>query len=84
MRKLIWVVIAVVGAFALGGVAVHRGESINSLWIVVAAVCVYTIGYRLYSACGRLTHIVDSAERRTPDVIQRVCNVGASRSRKAR
>src|ERR1700742_2380501 len=50
MKKLIWVAVALVGAFAIGGLALHRGESINAMWIVVAAVCVYAIGYRLYSA----------------------------------
>src|SRR5688572_9935916 len=50
MRKLFWVLVAVIGAFAVGGIAIHRGESINAMWIVVAAICVYAIGYRFYSA----------------------------------
>jgi len=50
MKKLFWALVAVIGAFAIGGLAVHRGESINAMWIVVAGVCVYAIGYRLYSA----------------------------------
>jgi len=44
-----WMALSVVGAFALGTVALHRGESINAVWIVVAAVCVYLIAYRFYS-----------------------------------
>ncbi|MBO9514294.1 MAG: carbon starvation protein A [Variovorax sp.] len=48
-RHLGWLVVAVVGAFALGTVALSRGESINALWIVVAAVCTYLIAYRYYS-----------------------------------
>ncbi|MBB5018117.1 carbon starvation protein [Chitinivorax tropicus] len=40
--------IGAIGAFALGVVALHRGESINALWIVVAAVSVYLIAYRYY------------------------------------
>ncbi len=44
-----WIGIAVLGAGALGGIALHRGESINSFWFVVAAICVYAIGYRFYS-----------------------------------
>jgi carbon starvation protein len=50
MKKILWVLIAIVGAFALGGVALYRGESINALWIVVAALCIYAISYRFYSA----------------------------------
>src|SRR5438105_8101312 len=44
----IWILIAIAGAFALGTIALHRGESINALWIVVAAVAVYLIAYRYY------------------------------------
>ncbi|MDQ2137993.1 carbon starvation CstA family protein [Alcaligenaceae bacterium C4P045] len=49
VRHLGWAGLAVVGAFALGTVALSRGETINALWIVVAAVCVYLIAYRYYS-----------------------------------
>src|SRR5512133_4272696 len=44
-----WLAIAVVGAFALGTIALHRGETINAVWLVVAAACVYLIAYRYYS-----------------------------------
>ncbi len=48
-RHLVWLAIALLGAWALGTVALTRGESISALWIVVAAVCVYLIAYRYYS-----------------------------------
>jgi len=48
--KIFWIAVAVVGAFAFGGLALHRGESINALWLIVAALCIYAIGYRFYSA----------------------------------
>jgi len=59
MKKILWGGIAVIGAFAVGGLALHRGESINALWIVVAALCVYAIGYRFYSAwiCARVLSV---------------------------
>lgn len=44
-----WLLLALVGAFALGYVALNRGETINALWIIVAAVSVYLIAYRYYS-----------------------------------
>ena len=50
MKKLGWLGVAVAGAFALGGIALQRGETINALWIVVAAGCIYALGYRFYSA----------------------------------
>ncbi|KYB58132.1 hypothetical protein AGQ46_24685, partial [Salmonella enterica subsp. enterica] len=36
------------GAFALGYIALNRGEQLNVLWIVVATVSVYLIAYRFY------------------------------------
>ena len=49
-RYFIWILISLIGASAVGGIALHRGESINALWFIVAAVCVYAIGFRFYSA----------------------------------
>ena len=48
-RHLLWFLVAVLGAFALGTVALVRGEAVSALWIVVASVCVYLIAYRYYS-----------------------------------
>ena len=47
-KQLIWIVLALLGAFSLGYIALNRGEQINALWIVVAAVCIYLIAYRYY------------------------------------
>ncbi len=44
-----WGTVAVLGAVAVGTVAVRRGEPINALWLVVAATCCYALGYRFYS-----------------------------------
>ena len=38
IRGAIWIAIAVAGAAAFGGIALTRGESINAMWFVVAAV----------------------------------------------
>ncbi|MFF7706114.1 carbon starvation CstA family protein [Pseudomonas sp. NPDC007930] len=48
-RHLPWLALAVIGASALGVVALRRGETINALWIVVAAVALYLVAYRYYS-----------------------------------
>ena len=47
--KMIWVFVAILGAIAFGYIALNRGESINAMWVLTAAVCVYMIGYRFYS-----------------------------------
>lgn len=44
-----WALVGALGAAALAIVATERGEAVNALWIVVAAVCVYLIAYRYYS-----------------------------------
>lgn len=44
-----WIVVALIGAGALAVVATARGETVNAVWIVVAAVSVYLIAYRFYS-----------------------------------
>jgi carbon starvation protein len=53
MRKSLslagWAAVAVLGAVALGTLALHRGETINAAWLVVAAVCTYSVAYRFYS-----------------------------------
>jgi carbon starvation protein len=49
MKNLIWFGVVVLGAIALGIVALSRGETINAAWMVVAAVCTYLIAYRYYA-----------------------------------
>ena len=48
-KHLMWLAIAILGAFSLGVVALSQGESINALWIVTAAVSIYLIAYRFYA-----------------------------------
>lgn len=46
---IVWSLISLVGAGALAGMALNRGEHINAAWLLVAAVCCYAVGYRFYS-----------------------------------
>jgi carbon starvation protein len=46
--KLLWVVVAVLGAVAFAIVALNRGEAVNAAWLVTAAVCIYLIAFRFY------------------------------------
>ena len=48
-QKLLWVLIAILGAVSLGIVALSRGETISAAWLVIAAVCVYLLAYRFYA-----------------------------------
>jgi len=64
--KLAWFAIALAGAASLGVVALQRGEPVNALWLVVATVCVYAIGYRFHSAWLMATVLTIDPSRRTP------------------
>ncbi|KFN43404.1 carbon starvation CstA family protein [Arenimonas oryziterrae] len=44
-----WIAFALLGAVCLAQLALHRGESINAVWLVTAAISVLAIGYRFYS-----------------------------------
>jgi len=45
---LLWGGIAMIAAVCLGAIALLRGEPINSIWLVLAAVCSYALGFRFY------------------------------------
>src|SRR5438477_8300127 len=45
-----WMVVAALGASALGAIAIHRGEALSAMWFVVAALGCYLVAFRLYSA----------------------------------
>ncbi len=66
LRLLLWVGVAVLGALALGTVALHRGEQINGMWLVVAAFCAYALGYRFYSKFISAKVLALDAQRATP------------------
>jgi carbon starvation protein len=61
-----WVLIAGLGAAALGAIASSRGESINGLWFIVAAICVYALGFRFYSAFIAAKVLALDGTRATP------------------
>ncbi|NML15372.1 carbon starvation CstA family protein [Azohydromonas caseinilytica] len=65
-RHLAWAGVALLGAFALATVALSRGEAVSALWVVVAAVCVYLIGYRYYSLFLAQRVLGLDATRQTP------------------
>jgi len=48
-HKIIFGGIAVLGAVAWAIIAFVRGETVNAVWFVVAAICTYVIGYRCYA-----------------------------------
>src|SRR5664279_4282609 len=49
LGRLAWVLVSALGALCLGGIAIHRGEPINSIWLVLAGACTFLVGYRFYA-----------------------------------
>jgi carbon starvation protein len=63
---LAWIAVGLLGAAAVGVIAVRRGEPINALWLVVAATCCYALGYRFYSKFIATKILALDALRATP------------------
>ena len=67
LRLLAWGAVAAAGAIAVLVAALHRGESINALWLVTAGLCTFAISYRFYSKWLTVKVLVLD-ERRAPAV----------------
>jgi carbon starvation protein len=65
-KNFIWALVALLGAGAVGGIALNRGESINALWFITAALCVYAIAYRFYGAWLATKVLLVDETRATP------------------
>jgi carbon starvation protein len=66
--KILWVAVALLGSIAFGIVALHRGESVNAAWLVVAATCIYFIAYRFYGLFVADQALGVDGRRQTPAV----------------
>ncbi|HEX8784018.1 MAG TPA: carbon starvation CstA family protein, partial [Steroidobacteraceae bacterium] len=58
--------LALGGGIAMGGIALHRHEPINALWIITAAVCIYLLGYRFYATWIATRVLLVDPTRATP------------------
>ncbi|MDD1616315.1 MAG: carbon starvation protein [Methylococcaceae bacterium NSP1-2] len=66
LKNTLWIIVAVLGAGAVSGIALNRGEPINALWFITAALCIYAIGYRFYAAWIAATVLMVDETRATP------------------
>ena len=65
-KLIIWILVGLLGTFALSTIALNRGESINALWLITAAVCIYAIAYRFYAAWIAAKVLMIDETRATP------------------
>ncbi|GLI91366.1 carbon starvation CstA family protein [Methylocystis echinoides] len=61
-----WALVFALAFYALYTLATVRGEPVNAMWLVTAAISVYAIGYRFYSRFIADTVLGLDARRRTP------------------
>ncbi len=66
LKMFVWIAVGLLGTFALSTIALSRGESINALWLITAAVCIYAIAYRFYAAWIAAKVLVIDETRATP------------------
>lgn len=66
LKRVFWILVALLGALALGMIATVRGEPLNAVWLVAAAACIYALGYRFYSRWVAYTVLELDDRRATP------------------
>jgi carbon starvation protein len=65
-RFIVWAAVIALGTVSVAAIALNRGESIDAIWFILAAICVYAIGYRFYSAFVAAKVLALDETRATP------------------
>jgi carbon starvation protein len=65
-HKVVFAVIALLGAIAWAVIAFFRGETVNAVWFVIAAICTYVIGYRFYARLIEMKIVRPRDDNATP------------------
>lgn len=66
LKNFLWIIIAIIGAVVISGIALNRGENINALWFIAAALCVYSLAYRFYALWIAASVLTIDSTRATP------------------
>ncbi|MCV3508703.1 carbon starvation protein A [Campylobacter sp. CNRCH_2016_3089] len=69
-NKILWFFVAIVGAVCFGILALQNGESISAIYLVIAALCIYIIGYRFYGRYIAYKVLELDKNRATPAVVK--------------
>ena len=65
-HKLLFGAVAVLGAIAWAVIAFLRGETVNAVWFVIAAICTYVIGFRFYARLIEMKIVRPRDDHATP------------------
>lgn len=68
--KILWLFVATLGAICFGYLALQNGESVSAIYLVVAAVCIYMIGYRFYGRFVAYKVLKLDKNRATPALVE--------------
>lgn len=70
VKKVLWAIVAIICAWCFGVLALNKGESISAVWLVVASVCFYLIGYTFYGRFVAYKVLALDDRRATPAFIK--------------
>ncbi|OBK28839.1 carbon starvation protein CstA [Mycobacterium asiaticum] len=65
-HRVFFAVVAVIGAIAWAVVAFARGETVNAIWFVAAAICTYIVAYRFYARWVEMKIVRPRDDHATP------------------
>ncbi|MGH3642469.1 MAG: carbon starvation CstA family protein [Mycobacterium sp.] len=65
-HKIVFAVIALLGAIAWAVIAFFRGETVSAVWFVIAAICTYVIGFRFYARLIEMKIVNPRDDHATP------------------
>ena len=69
LGKIVWAFVAMIGAACLAVIALRRGEPVNAIWLVVASIAVFLIGYRFYARFIEVNVLQMDPGRAPPSVL---------------
>ncbi|KUI00864.1 carbon starvation CstA family protein [Mycobacterium sp. IS-3022] len=65
-HRIVFGIVAVLGALAWAVIAFFRGETVNAVWFVIAAICTYVIGFRFYARLIEMKIVRPRDDNATP------------------
>ncbi|MGE2720415.1 carbon starvation CstA family protein [Mycolicibacterium celeriflavum] len=65
-HRIVFGIIALLGAVAWAVIAFFRGETVNAVWFVIAAICTYVIGFRFYARLIEMKIVRPRDDNATP------------------
>jgi carbon starvation protein len=65
-HKIVFGLIALAGAIAWAVIAFFRGETVNAVWFVIAAICTYVVAFRFYARLIEMNIVKPRDDNATP------------------